>query len=123
MDVKTIKEKQSNLKYRSAKELEDDILLMFDNAIEYNGPRHPVGIEAQKLKDFYQVPGDGEGVKREGIRGEAGWGGCIFWSRPRVPLPHPRNPLSQAKKEDMEAQEAEKKRPSKRRGRSTRSGR
>ena len=55
MDVKTIKDKQRQTKYRNAGELEKDVMLMLDNAIEYNGPRHPVGIEAQELKDFYTV--------------------------------------------------------------------
>ncbi len=50
MDLSTVKEKLNGNKYLSPLEFKRDMLLIFSNALRYNGPAHPISRLAVKLK-------------------------------------------------------------------------
>ena len=54
MDFTTIKEKLKAFKYKNLQEFLDDVLLVFNNCILYNGEQNQYGQAAIKLKLEYE---------------------------------------------------------------------
>lgn len=55
MDFTTIKEKLSQFKYKNLNEFVEDVQLVFQNCILYNGEtNHPYGTAAQKMKAEFE---------------------------------------------------------------------
>jgi len=54
MDLGTVRKKLENSSYREVKEFTDDVSLVFDNAIHYNGPHGEVTDVAKKMKKMFE---------------------------------------------------------------------
>lgn len=53
MDYQTIKQKLSMNLYKGLEDFKEDVLLVYDNCIKFNGPHSYVGNVGVKTKDYF----------------------------------------------------------------------